>query len=91
MLDGYWSSLALPFRAFVLDVAENPAGEAYHDWINRVVGEGNRAFREASQRLGDDASALRKRVTGRRICGSRLARRRADALATVDRSKPTDS
>jgi CRISPR system Cascade subunit CasA len=81
MVDAYWLALASPFRDLVLAAGMPEAGEvARCTWIDRVVREGNSAFKTHSEMLGNDAAALRERVTGRRICDIRLKKRRKEAL-----------
>jgi CRISPR system Cascade subunit CasA len=81
MVDDYWAALANPFRHFVLTVAEHEAREAARcAWLNRVMEEAKAAFETYSEMTGDDAMALRERVTGRRICSIQLHKKRKKAL-----------
>jgi CRISPR system Cascade subunit CasA len=81
LIDAYWAALADAFRDFVLHVAtSDDRQQARVAWIDRVVAEGKRAFKEASEVVGDDADALRKRVTGRRICAAQLNKKRKEVL-----------
>jgi CRISPR system Cascade subunit CasA len=81
MTDAYWAALSAPFRDFVLGVAETDDREdARHTWVDRVVAEGQAAFKTYSEMTGSDAVSLRKRVTGRRICDIRLNKRRKEQL-----------
>jgi CRISPR system Cascade subunit CasA len=81
MTDAYWAALSAPFRDFVLTVA-NPAARrtARRIWVDRVVAEGQAAFKTYSEMTGSDAASLRKRVTGRRICDIRLNKKRKEQL-----------
>jgi CRISPR system Cascade subunit CasA len=82
MVDAYWGALAAPFRTFVLQVAAPASREAARrTWIDQVVSEGKHAFKEASETVGDDAEALKRRVQGQAICGARLGKKRKQALA----------
>ena len=81
MEDAHWAGLADPFRGFVLAAATPKARErARRAWLDRVVDEGNTMFKTYSEMTGSDATSLRERVTGRRICGIRLNTRRRQAL-----------
>jgi len=81
MVDAYWAVLAAPFRDFVLQVADPATREAARvAWIDQVVSEGNQAFKEASEAVGNDATALKLRVQGQAICGARLGKKRRQAL-----------
>jgi len=78
MLAAYWSALATPFRDFVLGVADpNTRKDARVVWVRRVVQEGEVAFVDAAESIGDNAVALRQRVEGIAKCkGSLYARKR---------------
>ena len=81
MTDAYWAALAAPFRDFVLAVAEPETREATRRaWVDRVVAEGKVTFKTYSEMTGSDATSLRKRVTGRRICDIRLNTKRKEQL-----------
>jgi CRISPR system Cascade subunit CasA len=81
MVDAYWTALTAPFREFVLQVVEPASREAARmAWIDRAVTEGNQAFKEASEGLGDDAESLKRRVQGQAICRARLGKKRKQVL-----------
>ena len=81
MLAAYWSSLAAPFRDFVLGVADPRTREAARvAWVERVVQEGERAFVDAAESVGDNAVALRQRVEGISKCRGSLYARKKKAL-----------
>jgi CRISPR system Cascade subunit CasA len=81
MVDAYWAALADPFRNFVLAVPDPKQQEvARLTWIERVVYEANDGFKTYSEAVGNDAAALRERVTGRRICAARLYKKRKEAV-----------
>ena len=81
MTDAYWTALAAPFRDFVLAIAEPETREAVRRaWVDRVVAEGKAAFKTYSEMTGSDAASLRKRVTGRKICGLLLNTKRKEQL-----------
>ena len=81
MVNAYWMALAVSFRDFVLAVATLEAREtARHTWVDRVVEEGNATFKVYSEMTGNDATTLRERVTGRRICAIQLSKRRKKAI-----------
>jgi CRISPR system Cascade subunit CasA len=81
MTDAYWSALAEPFREFVFQVSDPADREAARiAWIKRVIAEGNRAFKESSEALGNNAEALKRRVQGQAICRARLGKKRKQAL-----------
>lgn len=81
MEDAYWGALAASFRDFVLGVANfETRDDARRLWVDRVVEEANDAFRTYSEMTGSGADALRRRVTGRRICAIRLNKKRKDQM-----------
>ncbi len=73
MQDGYWSSLAEPFRQFVLAIGEPADAESTRRaWIDTVVQQARAAFLETSEAVGDDAVALRERVRAEVHCNNLL-------------------
>ena len=73
MRQSYWSSLAGPFRQFVLEIARSEEPEyASEQWMDIVIREAESAFMEAAVALGDDAATLRQRVQGERYCRGSL-------------------
>ena len=82
MVDTYWAALAAPFRDFVLAVAAPETREdSRRAWVNRVVAEGNAAFKTYSEMTGSDAVTLRQRVQGRKWCDIRLNKKRKEQLS----------
>lgn len=66
---GFWSSLAEPFRQFVLALpVVSDADVVKYQWFDIVVTQGNRAFVTAIEQIGDDAVSLRERVKGEDKC-----------------------
>ena len=81
MLAAYWSALAVPFRDFVLGVADPDTYEAARAvWVGHVVEEGKTAFKVAAESIGDNAVALRQRVEGIAKCKNSLYARKRKAL-----------
>ena len=77
MLDGYWASLAVPFREYVLKLASPArAQQAYDDWLKCVFSQAYQAFLVALAEIGDDAASLRERVQAEQACKIRLYTRR---------------
>ncbi len=77
MLDQFWTALADPFRIFIVGLASSGAESRAGDlrrWVDTVLRQGGRCFREASATLGDDAASLRRRVEGERHCAFALAK-----------------
>ncbi len=81
MIDAYWAALADPFRGFINGVAIRDTREtARRAWLEVVVTIGNRVFKAASESVGSQADALRKRVEGQALCGAWLGKKQKDAL-----------
>jgi CRISPR system Cascade subunit CasA len=81
MVSDYWSALADLFRLFVLAASNPDAREtAYRDWLDSVVEQAKATFETYSEMVGDGGTALRERVTGRRICSIQLNKKRQKTL-----------
>ena len=79
MTDMYWSSLAAPFRAWVLDLAKADDKEAARKaWLTDVVQAARQAFQFASESTGYDAASLRKRVRGENKCNAMLIKKQKE-------------
>lgn len=77
MLDGYWASLAVPFREYVLKLAAPAeAQQANEDWLKCVVSQAYQAFHNALAEIGNDAASLRDRVQAEQLCKINLNGRR---------------
>lgn len=77
----YWSSLAEPFRAFILSLAET--GQAKNEmrgWADTVTQHARQAFDLAAEQTGDGAEALRQQVRGKSLSAGFLGKLRKDYI-----------
>lgn len=75
MIDEYWSSLASPFRDFILALAPMSFDQReteLHRWAEAVVQKGLESFKRVAELIGDDAASLRQRVQGEQRCVKKL-------------------
>ena len=71
----FWSTLAAPFREFVLALGQVSITERLPQssaWADTVVATGRAAFKQAAEAVGDDAASLRQRVQGQERCNYAL-------------------
>lgn len=79
LVDHYWGDLAIPFREFILDLAENPKEQKpIIHWIDTVISVAQKTMSDIIEYIGDDAASLRDRVKAESDCTNRLFDRKRE-------------
>lgn len=79
MIDAYWAALADPFRQLVLLAGEATAPEQHRmHWFDTATRVAFDTFTEATEAIGDDATALRERVQAEAHCHNLLSKRKRE-------------
>lgn len=77
MLNAFWAELAVPFRNFILNLAETDnRDKILDDWFDLSVSTAQKVLMASIRQAGDDGTSLRERVTAENYCGARLYKRR---------------
>jgi len=81
MKNGYWSTLAEPFRHYILKVASlQERDEVRKEWSDTVQKQARLAFRTMVDSLGDDAETLSQGAIAEKWCNINLAKKRKEYL-----------
>jgi CRISPR system Cascade subunit CasA len=81
MENGYWSTLAEPFRHYILKaVSLEQRDNARKDWADTVQKQARLAFRMIVDSLGDDAETLSQGAIAEKWCNINLSKKRKEYL-----------